>query len=546
MGQSGSPSRRRISRRRLLAGGIVLGSGLAGLDVVGLSPIGRGGGHPLLDATAAVGPPKRGGQLVAAQEVDPVSLDPHTNSNFSALQAYEHIYESLTGYDEKTRIVPALAEKWEITNGGRTYTFHLRGNVKFHNGQTMTAEDVKYSIDRVLDPKTASPWRDWLASIQEIKILNPLTVEMNLDAPYPGLLGAFAGMRASGIVPKGLAERENLKIKGIGTGPFKLVEYVPQDHLTYSRHADYWDRPLPYLDGVTFKILTEENARLAALRAGLLQYATLSAQGMAQLQNAPGIVALKNPNAWVSLDYVNVSKKPLDDARVRRALRMAVDTNEVIQKAVYGAGVPSGPVPTGYGDWYLEPPSLPYLKPDIEGARKLLAEAGFPNGGIKIEIKCSPQYPEFVTTSLVVQQALKRIGVDVQVTQMEWGSFVQAHNVELQTGGREGGEIFASANTFRPDPDGYIYPYFHSTGRLNDGGYKNSRLDPLMAQARSISNHDERKSLYREIQRILLDESPNFWWYAKFNIEALASRVQGYSQSFTGRRIFFKKTWLSS
>ena len=165
--------------------------------------------------------------------------------------------------------------------------------------------------------------------------------------------------------------------------------------------------------------------------------------------------------------------------------------------------------------------------------------------GFKVEIKCSPQYPEFVATTLVMQQALKKIGIDVTVTQMEWGAFVAAHNKEVETGGKEGGDIFASANTFRPDPDGYIYPYFYSKGKLNDGGYDNPKLDPLMAEARTISNHAERRKLYEQIQRALLEDSPNWWWYAKLNIEALSSKVQGYSQSFTGRRIFLKKTWLA-
>jgi len=435
MARTGAYSQRTFSRRALLAGGLALGGGVAGLDALG-APWGLA---RVQGASTAA--PKPGGTLIAAQEVDPVSLDPHTNSNFSALQGYEFIYESLTGYDEKTNVVPALAQKWEITNGGKTYTFHLRPNVKFHNGQTMTADDVKYCVDRVLDPKTASPYLSWMSPIKEVKVIDPLTVQMNLDAPYPDLLGTFAALRSSGIMPKGYAERENLKIKAVGTGPFKLVEYVAQDHITYARNPDYWNKPLPYLNGMTFKILTEENARLAALRAGQIQYATLSAQGVAQLQNAPGITTLKAPNAWVALHYINVSKKPLDDPRVRRALRMAVDTNEVIQKAVYGAGVPSGPIPSGYGDWSLDGSTLPYLKPDLDGAKKLLAEAGYPNGGFTVEMKCSPQYPEFVASTLVVQDALRKLNVTAQVQQMEWGSFVAAHAQEIATVGKEGGEV---------------------------------------------------------------------------------------------------------
>jgi peptide/nickel transport system substrate-binding protein len=533
MARTGWNLDRELSRRKLLAGGLALGGGLT---LAGTS-------RPAWGQAAKT--PKHGGTLVAAAEIDPIALDPHTGSNFSSVQAYDHMYESLTMYDEKTNIVPALAQSWEVTNGGKTYTFKLRPNVKFHNGQVMNADDVKYSIDRVIDPKTASPWRSWFNAVKEIKVVDPLTVQFNLDAPYP-LLGSFAGMRAAGIIPKGLAESENLKIKGIGTGPFKLAEYVPQDRIVYTRHPDYWDKPLPYLDGMVFKVLTEENARLAALRAGQLQYAFLSAQGAAQLEGAPGITISKNPFAWVVLHYINVLNKPLSDPRVRRALRMAVDTNEVIQKAAFGAAVPSGPVPTGYGDWYIEPQNLPYLKPDVEGAKKLLAEAGYPNG-FKIEIKCSPQYPEFVATTLVVQQSLKKIGVDVTVTQMEWGAFVAENKKSNDSCGKEGSDIYASANTFRPDPDGFLYPYHHTKGEANKGGCDRPqpKLDGLLIEARQSSNHAERRRMYLEAQRLLLDECPNWWWYAKFNIEAVTSKVQGYSQSFTGRRLFLKKTWLA-
>jgi len=538
MARSTSRGTKSLSRRQFLAGGLAVAGGVAGADL--------GAPWALLPVrAAAAGTPKRGGTLVAAQEVDPVSLDPHTDANFSALQGFEHVYESLTGYDEKTNVVPALATAWDVTNGGKTYTFHLRPNVKFHNGQPLTADDVKYSIDRVIDPKTGSGWRSWLDNLQETKVIDPLTVQMNLNAPFPDLLGVFAALRASGIMPKGFAERANVKVQAIGTGPFKLVEYLPQEHITYARNADYWDQPLPYLDGMTFKILTEETTRVAALRSGQIQYALISAQSVQSLQSVPGFTVLKAPNAWVALHYLNVSRKPLDDARVRRALRMAVDTNDVIQKAVYGAGVPSGPVPSGYGDWPLDPKSLPFLKPDLDGAKKLLAEAGYPNGGFTLDMLCSPQYPEFVASTLVVQDTLRKLNVTCNVTQMEWGAYGQNHNLEIKSGGKQGGEIFASANTFRPGPDGYVYPYFAANGTANDGSYNNPKLEGLMTQARSISNHDERRSLYTEIQRILLDESPNWWWYTKFNIEALSTKVQGYAQSFTGRRIFLKKTWIS-
>jgi peptide/nickel transport system substrate-binding protein len=524
-----------MTRRRLVGGALALG-GTAALGAgLGVGP-----------ARGAAETPRRGGTLVAAQEVDLLSLDPHKNSNFSALQGYDGIYESLTGYDEHTNVVPALAQRWEINNDGKTYTFHLRPNVKFHNGQPMTGDDVQYSIGRVLDPKTAAPLRSWFDAIKEIKVLDPLTVQLNLDAPYPELLSAFAALRASAIMPKGYADATNLTTNAVGTGPFKLVEYVPQDHIAYTRNPDYWDQPLPYLDGMTFKILSEEPARLAALHAGQIQYAELSAQGAAQLGTLPGLSVLKSPYAWLGCHEINVAQKPLNDARVRRALRMAVNTREIIQKAIFGAGLPSGPINTGFANWALDPRTLPFNTPDVDGAKRLLAEAGYPNGGFTIEIRCSPQYPEFVASTLVIQQALRALNVTVNVVQMEWGAFSAAITQAVQTDGREGGQVFATALTFRPGPDGYVYPFFSSKGSYNIGGYANPALDRLMDEARSITNADQRRSLYVEIQQALLQDSPYWWWYAKDNIEALSTKFHGYQQSFTGRRIFLKRTWMAA
>jgi peptide/nickel transport system substrate-binding protein len=521
----------RFTRRTLLTGGLIAG-GLGGLDGLRAS-MERAAG------AASSAPPRRGGMLFLAQDVDPISLDPHTNANISALQGYEHAYEGLTTYDEKLNVMPALATRWEISPDQKTYTFHLRPGVKFHNDQTLTAQDVKYSIERVLDPKTASPFRNVFVVIDGVRVVDPLTVQVSLTEPYPGLLSEFASLRASGIVPSGIAERENLSLKAVGTGPFKLQEYSQQDHFTYVRHDQYWGAPLPYLDGMTFKILTDGDARLSALKAGQIQYANLSAEAAVQAKSMPSVTVLQSPFAWAAAHRLDVAQKPLNDARVRRAIRMAVDTNEVIQKAVYGAGIPSGPLPTGFGGWPLDPQTLPYQKPDIEGARKLLVAAGYPNGGITFTIKCSPQYPEFVAFSSVLQESVKKIGVTVNLERLEWGAFLKdlAQPFNFEAG--------ATAWTFRSDPDGYLFPFFHSTGVFNAGPYRNPRVDRLLEEARHITVYAERRKAYQDIQRILLDDAAAWWYYVKINFEALSARIQGYAQSFTGRRMFLKRAWIA-
>jgi peptide/nickel transport system substrate-binding protein len=284
--------------------------------------------------------------------------------------------------------------------------------------------------------------------------------------------------------------------------------------------------------------LTDEDTRLAALKAGQIQYAGLSAQAAATVARAPGLAVLSAPFAWAAAHRLDVAQKPLDDPRVRRAIRMAVDTNEVIQKSVYGAGVPTGPLPTGFDGWSLDPRSLPYQKPDLAGARRLLAAAGYPNGGFTITAKCSPQYPEFVAFSLVLQDAARKLGVTVNVERLEWGAYLKAtaRPFDFQLG--------ATAWTFRSDPDGYLYPFFHSTGVFNAGPYRNPRVDALLDQARHNASYPQRVEMYRDVQRILLDDAAAFWYYAKVNFEVLSARVRGYAQSFTGRRMFLKNAWL--
>ena len=187
------------------------------------------------------------------------------------------------------------------------------------------------------------------------------------------------------------------------------------------------------------------------------------------------------------------------------------------------------------------------MKADVEGAKKLLAEAGYPNGGFKIEIKCSPQYPEFVATTLVIQESLKKLNVDVTVTQMEWGAFVADNKKSNDSCGKEGTDIYSSANTFRPDPDGYLYPYFHSKGEINKGGCDtpDPKLDGCWSRRASRATTAERQAPLPGDPAHVMQDSLDWWWYAKYNIEAMSSKLQGYSQSFTGRRLFLKKAWLA-
>ncbi|MBA2448733.1 MAG: twin-arginine translocation signal domain-containing protein [Chloroflexi bacterium] len=487
---------------------------------------------------APAGQVKRGGTLTIAQELDPVSLDPHKSSNFSAVQGFEHVYESLTQYDDKLNVQPALAERWEMAPDGMQYTFHLRKDVKWHDGKEFTAADVKYWHERMMAKETVAPYKNWFDAIERIEVVDKNTARAVMAKPYPPLLATFAAMRGGAIIQEGAAESSNLATTAIGTGPWKLAEYVPQSHLRYVRNPDYWNKELPYVDEVMMKIVIEEDARVAALRAGQIDYAFLSQEGADRVKADRNVTVLESAKAWLTCVQLNTSRKPFDDVRVRQALRLALDPNEVIQKAVSGAAKPTGPVPTGHTDWFIKPEEVKYLKPDYEKAKALLADAGQSN--LKFTILSSPQYPEFVTTALVMQDSFKKIGVNAEVQQLEWGTFVK------QTGAPGFDyDIRITAFTFYPDPDQYMYPAFHSKGVNNPmASYSNPKVDELLDRGRTVGDSAQRHQIYFEVQKLLEEELPNFWMYAGVNIEALRNQVKGYVPSFTGRRISLKQTWV--
>ncbi len=517
----------RITRRALLGRAVATGAGVA------MAPLlTRAQSVPVLAQQATPG-----GFLYAAQEVDPVSLDPHNRSNFSSFQAFEHLYESLVAYDKSLNIVPSLAQSW-TTPDATTYVFTLRRGVRFHDGSELVADDVKYSMDRVLDPRTASPWGGIVKPfIDRVEVVDRHTVRIRLTKPYPPLLGWFAYRRGSGIVKAGSAEKLNFAIQANGTGPFALKEYVPESHVIYTKHRGYWESGLPYLDGFMFKVLTQEDARIAGLLTRSLDYAFLSQEGSDRLKGVAHVNVVRSLRAWVAMLRTNPSRKPWNDVRVRQALALALDRKAIIDKAAGGAAVLSGFIPAGYGDWFTSAEKLPW-RHEPERARRLLAEAGYPQG-FRTTIKASPQYPEFVSAAVVIAEGLKQSGIDAQIIQMEWGQFVR----ETGATGGNNYDLAITAFVFRHDPDGYFRFYYHSKDP-NNPGYLNPKVDDIMDKAVTSADRRERKRLYVELERVLFDEVPYIPLYTSYKVEAFQRRVKGYVPMFSDSRESFKEAWI--
>jgi peptide/nickel transport system substrate-binding protein len=215
--------------------------------------------------------PKRGGTITIGHDADAVGLDPHLAIAFASKHFFEYVYTGLLRYNSRMELEPDLATSWEKPDE-LSFIFHLRKGVKFHNGKEMTSEDVKFSFDRMKDPKTGSPWKFIYDAVSSIETIDKYTVKFKLSYPYPAFLVYLGDVRYSAIVPKEeVLKRGNLQNVMIGTGPFKLAEYLPGDQAKYVRNDEYYESGLPYLDGFTLKVIKDESSRLAAIRKGTVQ-----------------------------------------------------------------------------------------------------------------------------------------------------------------------------------------------------------------------------------------------------------------------------------
>jgi peptide/nickel transport system substrate-binding protein len=495
--------------------------------------------RPGSQAAPAPGAPKPGGSLVWAAELDPLDLDPRTSAHVASIQAWGDLtYQSLVMFDENLKIMPCLAEAWQVSDDRLTWKFKLRQGVRFHDGSEFEAEDVRFWFDRTMAPETAAPYKGSFSQITRVEPKGKYTVEFTLGAPYAPFLGTFAALRGSAMVPRRWMQGAGAAAKSsaVGSGPFKIAEYVPRSHIRYVRHRDYWEQGLPYLDDVTFKIVTDEEQRVAALRSGQVKYAAVGPQAAQQLKRELTVLVSAGPVQRVT--SLNVLRKPFDDVRVRQAIGLTVDRTAAIEKVLGGEGRLTGPMPTGHGDWPIPPERLPYRK-DLAIAQHLLAEAGYPDG-FGATIKAPSDSPSLLSTATLLADQVRAVGITLHVEQLEGRALleaVDANDVDLHMSGIG----------FLPDPDGYFSPYSsrgRSPGTPSLTPWANARYDEIVEHARSVLDPGDRKRLYDEAAAIVMHEAPLIWWFTENTLEVIHASVKGYRQSFTGRRLGLKKTWL--
>jgi len=360
----------------------------------------------LIALTPNIGPMRAQDEKVlrmALPEGDANNLDPQQYQTLAELQILGSVFEGLVAYDQKTlQPVPSLAEKWDVSADGLKYTFHLRQGVKFHNGRVMTADDVKYSFDRLSDPKVATTYATSLIlgsvagyadasagkaqGVSGVKVVDPQTVEINLTAPNSALLPALTLIPAS-VIPKEAVEDTSKKFteNPVGTGPFKVTEWKRQEQVTLAANPDYWGGK-PKIDKVIQRVITEKSSQMVEFAAGNLDFVIVPPSDVARIKGDASLKDRVQDQSILSIFWlpINLNQPPLDNVKVRQALNYAVDREALVKSVLQGqAVVANGPIPPGLSAY--DPNYKPYTY-DIDKAKQLLTEAGFPNG-VDIEIR---------------------------------------------------------------------------------------------------------------------------------------------------------------
>jgi peptide/nickel transport system substrate-binding protein len=455
--------------------------------------------------------------LVYGRGGDSTSLDPITTTEGETFKVTENIFETLVAFGEQdTTINPGLAEDWEVTEDGLTYTFKLRQGVKFHDGTDFNADAVVFNFNRWMNGDADKfPYYTMFGGyvadeghvIQEVTAVDANTVKFVLKRPQAPFLKNLA-MSPFGIASPAAVEQygEEFRKNPVGTGPFKFVEWRENDTITLEKNADYWQEGLPKLNKVIFRVIPENTARLNALANGEIDV-------MDGLNNSDEATVLGNENLQVierpsmNVGYIGLTntRKPFDNKLVRQAINHAIDKQSIIDAFYGGKAQPAvNPMPpsiSGYND-AIEP--YPY---DLEKAKALLAEAGYADGftmDLWAMPVARPYMPEAMKVAEVIQASLAEIGVTANIQSVDWATYL-----DKATAG-EFDAFMLGWTGDNGDADNFLYTLLDkdSIGSNNNAHYSSDELHDVLIQAQTEVDEDARNELYKKAQEIIHEDAP--------------------------------------
>ena len=470
--------------------------------------------------------PKEGGILVIAQSASPAKLDPVDYTGTYEGNIIAQVCDTVVDMSQSGEVIPSLATKWEVDDTGMIYTFTLRDDVYFHpgeyqDGRKMTAEDVKYSLERSNELSANSRIR-----IDHCEVVDDTHVKVYLPAPSAAFLTTLTD-EGNSIVPKEEVEGwgDEFGAHLVGTGAFMMKSFSLDNKCELVRNDNYWAAK-PYLDGVTFTVVTEAEQALNGLQSGDIDMTALSGESIKLAREDKNLTVLEMEGLQFSYIYFNMVNGPTADKNVRKALIMGVSREDLCNAIyLYNSATPAD-LPLPPGSWGYDA-SLEDLVPDYdpEGAKALLADAGYADG-LDLDFYTSDSKGS-VDMATVAQAEWQQIGVNIDIKTSEWGTFS-----EYCANGQC--DMFAMSWTWYSDPYFFLNYLFHSShigSQGNGQGFNVPEVDELLNKAETEPVEEERAKLYQQALKLIVEEYPQIDYANRKNIIGFSSRVHGFSMS---------------
>jgi peptide/nickel transport system substrate-binding protein len=448
--------------------------------------------------------------LVVQASTEPPGLDlTATPASATAGVVLYNVQECLVKVDRTGKIAPWLAERWNTTDN-RNYTFFLKKGVRFHNGRELKAADVKFVFERAMNPETKHPYPRYYEAIGDIIVKDDYAITFSLKTLNANFLLNLA-RQGSVIYPREAVD--TLKSAPIGTGPFRFEEWVRGDRIVLVKNKDYHVQGLPKLDRVTFRFIADPNAVLAALKAGDVDFSNfgLGAEHVQELAKDARFSIIVGDTTSDVILAMNNARKPFSDVRVRRAITHAINKPDVLKGAMFGMGKILGTNVDPLNPYYVDMSNA--MPHDPARARKLLAEAGYPNGFDAV-LRVSPQYQYTVRTGEILVDQFRKVGVNVKIEQIEWGQWLSRVWKEAEY------DLTIIGHAESWDIANYANPKYYFR-------YDSAKFQELFAKSEVTLDDKARRDLYLQMQKMLVEDAPAVWLYMHPRLAVAKKGVQG-------------------
>jgi len=497
--------------------------------------------------------PVKGDTILMGSIGEPSTLLPVLASDSASSDINGLVYSGLVRYDKDLQIEGDLAETWEISEDNLTITFHLRRDVRWHDGEPFTAQDVMFTYQLYIDPETPTAYAERYKQVASAEVIDPYTFRVRYDQPLaPALISWSLPIHPLHLLQGKDVTQSPLGRAPVGTGPYRFETWDSGERVVLAANPDYWDGE-PYIQRVVYRIIPDQSTMFLELQSKGIDYMGLTPLQYSDQTDTPAFKRNFNKFRYLSFGYsylgYNLRKPMFQAKRVRQALTHAINKQELIDGVLLGLGqIATGPYKPDTWPYNPDVPRYPY---NPEQARALLAEVGWVDAdgdGIRekngqplaFTIVTNQGNEQRIRAGEIIQRRFREVGVDVKLRVIEWASFLK----EFINPGNFDATILGWTVSLDPD----AYNVWHSSktapGELNFINFRNEEVDHLLERGRRTFDQTERKEIYDRFQEILAEEQPYTWLYVPDSLPAVASRFRGIDPAPAGIMHNFEKWWV--